>query len=269
MGCSGEDCKELLCKGQGIVDRGSDDFGGWCRRAKKKGDLGVERVFEHESGLCDLVGEGASGIWVAGYGRDESCANRKPASKAGPANAGAPRHPEFPSLWTVSHNKKGLAQARKSIKGLLSSVQESDHFRYGGEDGVAMANQFVFGFAEQNIELHIMIITPIAYWESDGCICDQECFIKGLLPEDSEELNGRGTWGIPWKGSQLGLGQELLLRGFAWDGKYQIFLDANFGFDGVAIMEPLLRAASERNDIAASAAASQAKGPAAGGKPRI
>ncbi|MEZ0226075.1 MAG: hypothetical protein ACAH83_16085 [Alphaproteobacteria bacterium] len=97
--------------------------------------------------------------------------------------------------------------------------------------GKALANRFTFAIKKSEEDEEdgwgfYAIITPTAYWKKTGYCFDQESPLDKLLPE-GEDVNGCGTWVIADKaaGSAAGLAKMLIARGFAWDLKFQDFIE--------------------------------------------
>lgn len=99
--------------------------------------------------------------------------------------------------------------------------------------GKALANRFTFAIKKSEEDDEdgngfgfYAIITPTAYWKKTGYCFDQESPLDKLLPE-GEDVNGCGTWVIDAKaaGSAAGLAKMLIARGFAWDQKFQDFIE--------------------------------------------
>lgn len=89
----------------------------------------------------------------------------------------------------------------------------------------SMASQFVFGVAGPTsmVKNHLIaIITPKAFWEKEGYCFDQELPLESLLPKGSDDLNGCGTWCIPFQ-SMDPVEFKAMLKGmgFVWDQKFQ------------------------------------------------
>lgn len=100
-----------------------------------------------------------------------------------------------------------------------------DAIDQGIHDPKAIAGQFVFGIAGPTYYAQgglIAIVTPKSYWESKGFWYDQEVDLDRLMPEGSEDLNGCGTWLIPYPSMDaLAFRDELRSRGFVWTQDFQ------------------------------------------------
>lgn len=142
------------------------------------------------------------------------------------------------AYWTKMATGFDASKARRVVElmlGRFDDEHERDFWKMAERvDPIASANQFIFALTFEDES--VVIISPLKYFETDGCCYDQESPIGHLLPEGSDDFNGCGTWQIPTNMTPTELAVDLMARGFIWNKDFQEFIDA----DAMNAMTPIL-----------------------------
>lgn len=250
MAITTDDCKKLLLSDTLLLASGASDPKTWKRLSKRNGAAGVERIFSHGSGMMAKVIESGGAIEIAAIGKTpeslEDPQNQRTLTHSSPsasaslvgAEAMDEESANTSSYWTKMASGFEASKARRVVDLMLGRFDE-DHERDFWKmaervNPIALANQFIFALTSEDES--IVIISPLKYFETDGVCYDQESPIGHLLPDDSDDLNGCGTWQIPTDLTPTELAVDLMARGFVWNKAFQDFIDA----DAMSFMTPIL-----------------------------
>lgn len=260
MPISTDDCKKLLSEDAALVALGAVDMGSWKRLGKKKTGQGIERCFAHACGAMAKVIEASGQIHIASTGSsaaelDDSAFQRAAPSPSSSAGHAQPR----PVFWTrEATSPAAVAAARALASRQFEWDGRSDGDLYKAAmalDPIAWANQFIFALCED-----MTCICPKKFFEEEGYCYDQESPISHLLPPGSDDVNGCGSWELPFAGSGASHAIELMALGFHWDPSFQDYMDECSGYSGLQEMTPLLeRLALDRSIPPAPGARSSPK----------
>lgn len=234
-----DDCKALLGADSALMAMGARDAKGWRRIGKKNGSQGVEGLFVHPGGAMAKVVENAGQIRIASAGAslaelDDPGAQRPAGGWVQPASA-----PELAarSPFETRMAPPGLAAKAKALAARQMEWDEEEDGDLDAKarklDGVAWANQFIFAMGDGG---EYVFISPLKYYEDEGCCYDQESPICHLLPSESDDVNGCGTWEIPFAGTPTDLAAHLMSLGFLWREDFQSFIAK----DAMAVMQPVM-----------------------------
>ncbi|MBI1216561.1 MAG: hypothetical protein GC185_12185 [Alphaproteobacteria bacterium] len=209
------------------------DADDWKRLSKKKNADGQwVREFENRAtGSRLTVTEMEQGYFNV-KGKDIEANIRIPESFAQAA-----QKPAAPAsgLYVETDPAKNAA-ADKALRIIMGDEEGADYddddASYGVPDalvkqaGKALANRYCFAVSEEDDMLSAMI-TPIRYFEEEGCCSDQTGPIYDLLPKCAELMES--TWEIFEEGvdTPVKAAQYLQSLGFRWNRDFQDFIDAS------------------------------------------
>lgn len=233
MTISTDDCKNLLATDSFVIAAGATDLKGWKRLSKRKGPLGIERVFKHKCGVYAKVIEAGSQLYVLAAAVTEEELDDPMNQRGTPVQQGGPTTVGTASASTVVLASPTLhSQAKNLVDSMLAAFCEDDDLyedlmeKVENFDKTAIANQYTFAVIKAE-DFLIATITPTSYWLTEGCCYDQGSPIGHILPDGSDDLNECGTWVIPQyqDSTPIELAKFLLSKGFVWDKDFQDFMD--------------------------------------------
>jgi hypothetical protein len=241
MPITSADCKKILEQDPLLLAAGATPGKPWKRLSKKKGPLGVERVFSHPVGLYARLVESGDILWIGAAATtmeelDDPINQRAVVAVAPAASA--------PNLWYLSAEatRSKAEAARKYVDQLLDRSDDGEHgdlYDAASKlDPIALANQYTFAiFGEGAFGACGACITPTSVWLNEQCCYDQGSPLEHLMPEGSEDLNECGTWMVGGyeEKTPLELATFLLSKGFLWDREFQDFIDTKAGEELEAI----------------------------------
>lgn len=243
MPISTDDCKTLLVQDTLLRAAGALDVKGWKRLSKKKGALGIERVFSHPSGLYAKMIESGNTLWIAASATSLAELDDPLNQRVVTPVTSVTTSSQTQWCWPAQANPVLTQKAYTHVHDMLAAfcndedLLERLYNSAGKLNPVALANQYTFAICRDDEssaqEMTWACVTPTQVWDSEHCCYDQGSPIEHLLPAGSEDLNESGSWVVHGfeDATPLALATFLLAKGFQWDPAFQVFIDDCAGVD--------------------------------------